>query len=109
MSALTNQQIKEMAFYITNNMESEEILRQDVRITAIESVVKQLIGEFLEKISRLEIERYNSKKIHLLRNDGLAWCHTLAKNPRTTNIPDFVTCRRCLPEAIKQRRIECQL
>lgn len=106
MSALTEQQVKEMAFYITNNLELEDVLNRDVRIMAIESIVKQLIEEFLEKISHPE-KRYSSKKIHLLGNDGLAWCHTLAKDPRTTSIPDLVTCRRCLPEAIKQRGEKC--
>ena len=60
---LTDKQIKEMAFYITNNMEDEQTLSQDVSIIAIESIVRQLIREFFEKMvsCRRCIPEANSK------------------------------------------------
>ena len=99
---LTDKQTKEMAFYITNEMESEGVLSQDINIIAIDGIVRQLIREFFKKMEQPKIDRFQSKKVHWKRVDGTPWCHTSAKNPRLTEIPEMVSCRRCMPEARSQ-------
>ena len=95
--------IEELAFYVTNELENEGMLSQGISILTIEDAIKKMIVEFLETKKRVSKSRYASEKVHWQGKDDLAYCHTPAKNPRLTIIPEFVTCRRCMPEAHKMQ------
>jgi len=95
--------LKKLAYHITNQLEFEQMLNKDVKILVIEDAIKRMINEFIEKEEQPPENRYYSKGVHWTGSDGLAHCHTLAKNLRLTDIPDFVTCRRCIPEAMTKK------